>query len=173
MATKENEVRKPGEVGKLLKAVEIVVSDVSQTIKVMDLKTGNEEFGLVVKQSKFAAPVYSVEEYGGTPELFEEALFAAACQLVSPRPKQIDALLYRATQESYQSGKSAALATGEFCTQDLKQKIVQVMRGNAHYVENSASECFSKWKAGFAAKKPGALKILDLAKSFGDFGDLE
>jgi hypothetical protein len=38
-------------------------------------------------------------------------------------------------------------------------------------VDLSAKDCFERWKAGYLAKKAGALKILDVAKSLGDFGD--
>lgn len=153
----------------LSKAVSIIVTDVSQTQKVMDLATGNEDAQITVAQKRYFAPEYDAKEYGGTPEEFSQAVLEAASELVTPQAKQIQALLNYATSQSYQEGKAAALATGNFLTQDLKARIVQVMRGNQAFVDDSASDCFKKWKVAFAEKKAGAIKILDIAKTIGDF----
>lgn len=155
----------------LTKNPEIVVTDLAQTQKVMDLANGNEDASIEIKQKKFAAPAYDAEIYGGTEDEFNEALLTAASEIVSPAASRITALLSFATSQSYQAAKTEALSKGEYLTSDLRARIVQVMRGNKDFVDVSASDCFKRWKAGFAAKKTGAVKILDMAKTMGEFGD--
>jgi hypothetical protein len=152
----------------LKKVPEIIVMAVSQKQTVMDLETGDEKAEITVAQKRFFAPEYSEKEYGGTEELFEAALFNAATELVSPRSKQIDALLYRATQESYQAGKAVALSAGNYLTKDLAKRIVNIMQGNVAFVDVSASDCLKRWKEGYKAQKPGAIKMLETAKAIGD-----
>lgn len=155
-----------------LKKVPVILSVlIKQVQKVMDLSTGNEDTTINVDYSKLTIPDYDSEEYGGTIEEFYAALAKSAEELVSPVQKRIDALLKFATAENYQNAKTSALATGNFLTSDLKGRIVQVMRGNQAFVELSAKECFERWKIGFMAKKAGAIKVLDLAKTMGEFGD--
>lgn len=155
----------------LKKQPEVLVQDLKQVQKVMDLATGSEDATITVVCKRYAAPVYDEKEYGGTEAEFEAALFKAATELVQPVSKQIESFLYRATQDSYQAGKTEALAAGNFLTSDLKGRIVQVMRGNQAFVDLTAKECFERWKAGYAAKKAGATKVLETAKALGDFGD--
>lgn len=151
----------------------IKVVAISQAQKVMDLDSGSEDAQITVKQNRYFAPTYDEKEFGGTEAEFQSAVLEAAKELVNPVEKQIDALLYRATQDSYQSGKAAALAGGNYLSSDLKGKIVQVMRGNQAFVDVSASDCFAKWKAGYMAKKPGAFNILTTAQNLGVFDDIE
>lgn len=153
----------------LTKTPVITVTAVSLNQKVMDLATGNEDATVTINQQKYSAPEYDAEVYGGTVEEFNDAVYAAALEVVSPVTKRTDALLYRATQESYQSGKAAALSGGNFLTQDLKTRIVQVLRGNQAYADAKASDAFLAWKTAFMAKKAGAIKVLDIAKTIGDF----
>lgn len=146
----------------------IKVVNINQPQKVMDLSTGNEEAVIYVKQEKFTAPEYDSKIHGTVEEFYRD-LMAAAQALVQPVAAQIEALVFRATQDSYQAGKAAVLATGDYLTAELKAKIIQIMRGNAAFNDKSAKECFDLWKVGFMAKKTGALKILENARSLGDF----
>lgn len=152
----------------------IKVTEVTQSQKVLDLATGDEEAIIKVKQNKYEVPAYD-SKFGTTQE-FETALFTAAAELIQPKSKQIEALLYRATQDSYQAGKIAAMATGNYLTSDLKAKIVQVMRGNQAFVDLSAKECYERWKSGYMGArgdgpKAGATKVLATAKDLGDGTD--
>lgn len=148
----------------------IIATAIAQTQKVMNLDNGDEDATIKLAMTRYSFKPYDPkDETHGTPEQYYGVLFTAAAELIQPVEKQIDALLYRATQDSYQAGKTAALATGNFLSSDLKAKIVQVMRGNQAFAEMSAKECFDYWKDGFSAKKPGAVKVLDTAKALGDF----
>lgn len=162
------EVSTLGEI-ELKKAVEITKQELKQVQKVMDLETGNEDATITIVQTKFVAPAYSEEVYGGTEELFNAELFKAATALIQPISKQVDAMLYRATQDSYQSGKDAALKGGNFLTQDLRGKIVQVMRGSQAFADLSAKDALDYWKKGYMDKKPGAVKVLQTAQALGGF----
>jgi hypothetical protein len=145
----------------------IQIQKITQTQKVTDLATGVDDFPIELKYEKYTLPSYDPKF--GTENQFLAGLFTAVQNLVADKTTQLEALLYRATQDSYQNGKAAALSTGEYLTSELKAKIVQVMKSNQAFMELTAKECVDKWKAGFIAKKPGALKILDTAKALGDF----
>lgn len=152
----------------------ILTQSLKQSQKVLDLSTGDEDATISVLQTKYFAPAYDAKY--GTEAEFEEALFLAAAELIQPKSKQIEALLYRATQDSYQAGKIAAMATGNYLTSDLKAKIVQVMRGNQAFVDLSAKECYERWKSGYMGArgdgpKAGATKVLATAKDLGDGTD--
>lgn len=148
----------------------IITQNVKQAQTVVDLSTGDESAKIELKYTKYVVPEFDAKKYG-TRESFDAALFTAAQALVNPVSVQVEALVYRATQDSYQAGKTAALAAGDYLTSELKSKIVQVMKGNQAFVDTSASDCFARWKAGFIAKKAGALKILDTAKALGGFDE--
>lgn len=153
----------------LLKAVSITSTILKQTQKWLNLETGVDDESVEITQTKYAAPTYSEKEYGGTEELFKQELLSAAQLLIQPIDRQIDALLYRATQDSYQAGKEVAMSKGNFLTPDLRGKIVQVMRGSQAFADMSAKEALEYWKAGYMAKKPGALKVLQTAQALGGF----
>lgn len=163
-----------------VKPVELKVTKLSPKQKVFDLAI-NEESEITVESVRYEAPAYDAKVGGwkngetlvtGTAEEFEAGLLAAASALIQPVSKQIEAFLYRATQESYQDGKTKALSTGNYLTQDLRGKIVQIMRGNNTYADMKATDCFDRWKTGYLAGKPGAIKVLTMAQDFGEFGDL-
>lgn len=153
----------------LTKVPVIGTQKMKQVQKVMDLDTGNEGAEITLEYVKYTVPTYTEKEFGGTEAEFEQAILEAASNLVQPVSAQILALTNKATQDEYQNAKATALATGNFLSTDLKGRIVQVMRGNQAYQERTAKECFDLWKAGFMAKKPGAVKVLDIAKTIGDF----
>jgi hypothetical protein len=153
------------------KVVSIKATVTKQQQKVMDLESGKEDATIEVSMTKYTAPEYDATTFDGTEAEFNEAVITAASELIQPPAARLAAFLNYATSASYQAGKAAALATGNFLTSDLKARIVQVMRGNQAFVDMSAKDCFERWKTGYLAKKTGALKILDVAKSLGDFGD--
>lgn len=152
--------------------ITILTQVLKQQQKVMDLKSGKEDATIDVVMTKYIAPEYDAKKFEPLSESeFEESLFEAARSLIEPVADQIQAFLIKATSDSYQAGKAAALAGGDYVTSDLKAKIVQVMRGNQNFTDISAKDCFERWKAGYLAKKPGATKVLDTAKALGDFGN--
>jgi|SRR5712671_6828058 len=154
-------------------AVEILVQTLKQSQKVMDLETGDENATIDLVMKKYIAPEYDAKTHAPlTEEEFNAVVLESAAALVQPVGEQIKAFLNKATSDSYQAAKTAALAKGNFLTTDLKARIIMVMRGNQNFADNSAKECFDKWKAGFMAKKAGATKVLDTAKALGDFDDL-
>lgn len=155
-------------------AVKVIEQVVKQSQKVLNLETG-EDTQITVVQTKYIAPSY--EPKYGTEAEFETALFDAASSLMGTNAKRIDAFLYRATQDSYQAGKTAALSAGKFLTSDLKARIIQVMRGNVAFAEASAKDCYDRWVSGYLGTrgegaKNGATKVLRAAEDMGDFGDL-
>lgn len=156
------------------------VTELKPKQNVLDLET-NEDAAIEVKSVRYEAPVFQTgktpESTGwtctidgkpqfvpGTAEEFEQALYNAAEALIQPRSKQIEAFLYRATQESYQAGKAAALAAGNYLTQDLRKRIVSIMSMMNAYAEVSASDCYKRWLSGYKEGKPGALKLLKMAQ---------
>lgn len=160
MADQKHEVA-----GEAVKPLVLKVTDLKPKQKVLNLET-NEDAEIEVISQRFELPKYDAAVHGTRADFARSAMLAASA-LVQPVEQQIDALLYRATQNSYQAGKATALASGNFLTQDLRTNIVQIMKGNNAYADFSASECFNKWKAGFAEKKPGAIKVLTMAQDMG------
>lgn len=149
----------------------ILKTVLKQKQKVMDLETGNEGAEIELVYPKYLAPEYDATKFPGTAEEFEKAVLENAMALVSPISEQIKSFLNYATSAGYQTAKTAALATGNYLSSDLKARIIQVMRGNQAFAELPAKECYDRWKAGFMAKKVGAFKVLETAKALGDFGD--
>lgn len=145
--------------------MELKITKLTPSQNVLNLET-NEEEKIVVSSNRYELPKYD-DKIHGTKDEYWTAAMVAAQALVNPAEKQIDALLYRATQDSYQAGKATALSAGKFLTQDLKTNIVQIMRGNNAYADMSASDCFAKWKAGYKEQKAGAVKILTMAQDMG------
>jgi hypothetical protein len=48
---------------------------------------------------------------------------------------------------------------------ELRSTIVKFMRmAKAELIDIHASECFARWKAGYRAQKPGAIKMLEMAR---------
>lgn len=153
----------------LKKTPTITVTPVTfQQSGLMNLANG-EDATISISQTKYFAPEYDEAEYGGTKDEFDSAVYEAALEVVWPTAKRTEALLSKATSDSYQAGKTAALATGNYLTQDLKQRIVQVLRSNQAYADAKASDAFNAWKTAFLAKKAGAVKVLDIAKTIGEF----
>lgn len=148
-----------------VKALVLKVTELKPKQKVLNLET-NEDAEIEVVSQRFELPKYD-EKIHGTKQTFVHAAMLAATALVQPVEQQIDALLYRATQNSYQAGKTAALAGGNYLTADLRSNIVQIMRGNNAYADMSATDCFNKWKAGYKEQKPGAIKVLTMAQDMG------
>jgi hypothetical protein len=148
----------------------ILVSEMRPKQAVTDLVSGKDT-NIEVAYSKFSVPVFDAAKHGDDEEKFWGHLFVAARKLVTPVSVQVEALLYRATQDSYQAGKTKALATGDFLTSELRAKIVAVMRGYASYADLSAKDAYERWTDGFRAAKPGALKILVTAKALTGSGE--
>jgi len=154
------------ETEKMAKTVDLKITNLSPKQKVMNLDT-NEETEITVTSQRFEAPDYDEALYASTEE-FETDLLHTVMALVTPKAKQIEAFLKYATSESYQSGKSAALATGNFMSSELRGRLVQIMRGNNAFAEMSASDAYKYWLNGYKEKKPGALKLLKTAQDSAD-----
>jgi len=150
-----------------VRSLELKVTELTPTQSVLNLDT-NEDAKITVSSKKYELPKYDKAIHGSESE-FLAAAKAAVLKLVQPESAVVDALLKYATSESYQAGKQAALANGNYLTSDLRSKIVQIMRGNNKFADYSASECFSTWLSGYKEKKPGAIKILTMAQDFGEF----
>lgn len=144
---------------------ELKITDLKPQQPVLNLDT-NEDVKITVESKRYELPKYDSKIHG-TKEQFVAAAMKAAQVLVHPVEKQIDALLYRATQESYQAGKAAALATGNYLTQDLRTNIAVIMQANVAYADLKASDCVVKWREGHKAGKAGAAKILAMAQAMG------
>lgn len=164
----------------------IKVQDLKPKLKVTDLSTGNDGAEIELAYRKYTAPEYDSKKHG-TRDQYTAALLTAATALVSPVENQIDALLYRATQDSYQAGKVAAYAGGNYLSPELRSQIVMVIKNSSPvYAESSASDAFNAWKAAFTgvaafngkdftpeqitSRKAGATKVLNTAQALSDSG---
>jgi hypothetical protein len=161
----------------------------AQKLKVTDLTTGVDDAEITNNYVKYSVPEYDAKKYGPR-EGFIKRLMELALSLVSPVENQIDALLYRATQDSYQAGKVAAYATGtagQYLSPELKAAITMVVKqGGTRYADASNSEAFAAWKAAFtsqasfdgktfdaeqiAKRKAGADRTLATAQALSDSG---
>lgn len=157
---------------------------------VTDLLSGTDADNLINNYVRYSAPEYDPKKHGAHKEAFETHLFNLASSKVQPRSAQIDALLYRATQISYQVGKEAAMSSGapnQYLSQELKQQIiVLVKQGGSRYADATSAEAFAAWKAAYtsmssfngaqfteeqiAKRKAGAERTLNTAISMGDSG---
>lgn len=152
-----------------METVEIKAIALKQKQSVLDLETGND-VDIEVVYNRYVVPDYD-EKYG-TPEEFTKKLLSEASKMVTPAEAKITALVNYASSQSYQEGKKAALNGGKYLTQDLRSKIVQIMRANSAFADLSAKDCFDRWKSGYLAKKAGAVRILAMATESEDFSDL-
>ncbi len=170
-------------------AVALKIQKIPQKLKVTDLTTGADDAEIINNYVKYTAPEYNAKIHGER-SAFLESLFKLASDLVQPIESQIDALLYRATQDSYQNGKIAAYATGapgQFLSPELKSQIVMVVKNSStRYADSTTGEAFNSWKAAFtsaasfdgktfdaeqiAKRKAGADKVLATAQALSDSG---
>lgn len=151
----------------------ITISTVPIKQSVLNLETGSEE-KIEFKQQRFVLRDYDPKVDGDSKVVYLENALGKLQEMVQPPSEQIEALCAYLTSQSYQSGKKSALATGKYLTQEIRSRITTYMKGLAQFEKLSASEAFEKWSAGYAAQKPGALKILDAvtAQDTEDFSDL-
>lgn len=133
--------------------VQVVIKEqkIKQALTVTDLETGDDTAKVDNSYSKFTAPAYD-KKYG-TMAQFEEALFKLAESLVQPISNRIDALLYRATQDSYQAGKVAAFASGNYLSPELRGKVTEIITSSSpKYANEKAVVVFGAWKAAFTSQ---------------------
>lgn len=136
----------------------IEITDLTQKPVVLNLETGADD-NLEIKQKKWVLRKYD-ESKDGPRDQFLKLALGEAVKLVQPIERQIDALLTFATAQSYQEGRAAALAKGNFLVPELRRKIVDFMRTMPKFAELKATAAFDLWKEGYKAKKPGAMRIL-------------
>ena len=181
-----NEVKETPKVEQPKEAIALKVTKIPQKLKVTDLDTGSDDAEITNNYQKYTAPEYDAKKHGDRAAFYAE-LFKLASALVQPIENQIDALLYRATQDSYQQGKVAAYAGGNYLSPELKSTITMVVKQSSpKYADASNSDAFASWKAAFtsaasfngttftpeqiAKRKAGADKVLATAQALGDSG---
>ena len=127
----------------------IKIQKVPQKIKgLTDLTTGADDAEVVNNYTKYTAPSYEAKY--GTREQFHHALLNLAGALVQPIEEQVEAFLYRATQNSYQAGKFEAFKGGNYMTPELKAQLVTVMAAQLPSLAGEkTATIFATWKAGF------------------------
>lgn len=169
-----------------LAALELKTQKIKQAITVTDLSTGDDSAKIDNNYVRYFAPEYDEKKYGPR-DAFDKRVYELAASLISPISNQIDAFLYRATQDSYQAGKVAAYGTGSYLSPELKAQITAIVKNSsAKYADSSASEIFNSWKSAFsksasvegkeltaeqvAKRKAGADKILAMAQALSDSG---
>lgn len=173
-----------------LSAVVIKEQKVPQKLKVTDLTTGADDAEITNSYVKYSAPEYDPKKHGADKGAFIAHLLSLATALVQPVDSQVDALLYRATQMSYQAGKDAAFASGspnQYLSPELKSTITMVVKqSSSKYADASNGDAFNSWKAAFtsqssfggstfteeqvAKRKAGADKVLQTAQALSDSG---
>jgi hypothetical protein len=148
---KMEEIKKGGEA--TFEIPEIKIQKVPQKLtKLVNLDTGDEDAEVVNNYQKFTAPTYD-KKYG-SKDHFEAALLKLATALVQPVSNQIDALLFRATQDSYQAGKLVAFATGNFLTPELRTKVVEtVVNTSSTLAAEKSPVVFATWLAAYTNKE--------------------
>lgn len=150
------------DVKKIMESVTFKKIETKQQQGVLDLET-MQDAKITVLQVKFVAPDYDAAKFG-TPDEYQQALFAAASELVSPIQNRTAALLKFAQSELYTASKVEALKGGNYLTQDLSRAIVDIMRANVAFADLTAKEAIDKWKEGYKNGKPAAAKYLKLAQ---------
>lgn len=130
---------------------------------VVDLETGADA-DIDIESVRYEIPKYD-QAIWGTVEEFDDALFKAATKLIGSKRGIVEAIVARATSMSYQNGKAAALSAGNYLTQELRGKIVNIMRMNQQFADLKASECYAKWLGAYKAGKPAALNFLTMAQA--------
>jgi hypothetical protein len=173
MATKE-EVKSTTTAAAFKKAVELSKTAIKQPVKVLNLATGDDDDTVDISYVKYAAlPTYNKDTYGATEAAFNEEIEKQVLALLPNRADQLEAILYRVSQNSYQNGKAEAYAKGDYITPDLRSRIVSVMKGYAAFADMTAADCFKSWKKSYGEKKSGAIKALEIARSLGgeDLGE--
>jgi len=121
---------------------------IPQKLTVSDLDSG-EDTQVTNNYIKYSAPSY--DKKFGTVEQFTAVLLKLASDLVQPVSEQVEALLYRATQNSYQAGKVAAFAAGNYLSPELKAKVIEIITSSSpKYATAKGSVVFDAWKAAFS-----------------------
>ncbi len=189
MAKETNKTMTP-EVNNALASVAIKVQAVKQPITVTDLSTGDDQAKLALNYSRYTAPDYDAAKHGKDEAAFYARLMELATALVNPVSVQVDALLYRATQEAYQAAKVTAYSSGtpgQYLSPELKAAITMVVKqSGTKYADASNSDAFNSWKAAFtsqvqfdgksfdaeqvAKRKAGADRVLATAQALSDSG---
>lgn len=179
-----------GDVNPTLAAVAVKVQAVKQPITVTDLSTGDDSAKLTLNYNRYTAPDYDKGKHGPDETAFYARLMELATALVNPVSAQIDALLYRATQDAYQAAKVTAYAAGtpgQYLSPELKSAITMVVKqSGTRYADASNSDAFNSWKAAFtsqvqfdgksfdadqvAKRKAGADRVLATAQALSDSG---
>lgn len=132
----------------------LTVTELKQKQTVLDLDTMTDAEILVVTKK------YSIDDKAPIAEQLK-----VAGTLVTPDSEKVRAFLSYATSKSYQDSKNAALAKGNYLSQQLRSAIVGILANYPAMSDLKSSEIFDRWLTGFKAKKPSAVKILEQAQA--------
>lgn len=151
---KEGNEVSPAQETKTEKKAAVVVAEKKQPISVLNLDTNEDEkLTLILK-------TYSVNN-----ELPVEQQLKAIQQHVQPATEQVKALVKYAESKSYQDAKNAAMSKGNYLTQGLRTGIVTILSTYPAFADESSKVIFDRWLAGYKAKKPSAITVLEQAKA--------
>lgn len=142
------------------------IQDMKQKVKVIDLD--NPE-----KDDVQVEIVYNKYDFDSKGD--QNAIAAEVAKLVTPLSERNRALVVFATSQSYQKGKEAAFATGNYLTPDLRTAITDFLKMTGRFNDNTAKEIFQRWLDGYRgndpAKKASAKKILDRVSDAQEMAD--
>lgn len=160
MAAKKIEETKKEEkkMAEMLKSVEMKPKQ-----SVLNLDTGAEE-KVEITYNKYVPTKEGLQDVSA-------AIEAALAILTDPKAV-LEAILYGVNNALYSAGKEVAFAGGNYVTSELRSRIVAFMRNQQQFAELSASDAWTRWLEGFKAKKPGAIKILEIVSADAEQYDL-
>lgn len=137
------------------------IQTVKQPVTVIDLNTG-EETKVTIEYNRYSAK---------SPITL--ATLEAAKELVGNEENQAAAFIAYASSQSYQVGKVAAFSGGNYLTPELKSRIVAIVKQLNTFADVSAKDCYTRWLAGYKAKKTQALQFLADAQAQEERSKLE
>lgn len=159
------------------KASLIETSVVKQKQKLVNLSTGQQD-DVEITYTKFSPVAFDPKVHGSDKGKFLHQVLADAQKMVQPIDSQIEALLKFAGSESYDAGKTKALAGGNYLTQEIRSAIVEYLRMYPSFAEKSAKDIFDGWLGHYtgsdAKLKKLAQTVLDRvnAARADEFADL-
>jgi len=137
--------------------------ETKQKQNVLNLDTNDDSEIAVITKKIVWLPFVSEDGKVSTESTTAQKM-AALETLISPEEKKVIALERFYTSETYNESKAAALASGNFLTQQLRSAIVGLMQQNANFSELSAKDCFDRWSKGYKDGKAGPKQYLEQAK---------
>lgn len=143
----------------LLEAVKLVEKTLKPKQKFLNYEISSD-VEVEISSTKYEIPT---KPEGVSDEAFNARVLELASALVQPITSQIEAFLSFATSANYQSAKAAAIASGPYVTSDVMSRIVDFMRQVPAFSALTASECRSRWIAGYKDGKNGPKQLLDRA----------